>query len=146
MTKTKLINLVFLCFSYLIFLLFSSSAFAQKLPTTIKTDYCHFTGTINGNLPIVMDLIQNGDSYSGSYYYTKYNLPINLEGKVNNRGEIELFTMDKEGEKTEFITGKINQNKFVGNWKNKEKTKNLSVSLVEDYSKEHQFQYYFYKG
>ncbi|AFM04313.1 Protein of unknown function (DUF3298) [Bernardetia litoralis DSM 6794] len=135
MREKKLINSSFLPVLFLFFVLqfLTFSLFAQNPKN--NTDYCHFKGTINGNLPIIMDLIQNGDSYSGSYYYTKYNLPINLEGKVNKKGEIELFTMDNQGEKTEFITGNINQNAFVGNWKNKDKSKTLSISLVEDYSK-----------
>ncbi len=136
MKEKKLIYSSFFCCLFLFYLLtFCSSLFAQKPQTAIQTDYCHFAGTINGNLPIVMDLMQDGNSYSGSYYYTKYNLPIHLEGQANNKGEIELFVMNDEGEKTEFITGKINRNTFVGNWKNKEKTKNLPISLVEDYSK-----------
>lgn len=141
MREKKLINSSFLPALVLFFVLqfLTFSLFAQKPQNT--TDYCHFKGTINGNLPIIMDLIQNGDSYSGSYYYTKYNLPISLEGKVNKKGEIELFTMDNQGEKTEFITGKINQNTFVGNWKNKDQTKKLSVSLVEDYSKSIAFKF-----
>lgn len=144
MRKKKLFHSLFIC-SLFIFLFISSTLplFAQK--AQINTDYCHFKGTINGNLPIIMDLIQNGDSYSGTYYYTKYNLPINLEGKVNKKGEIELFTMDNEGKKTEFITGKINQNTFVGSWKNKDKTKNLPISLVEDYSKSIAFNFVFIK-
>ncbi|WP_338814645.1 DUF3298 domain-containing protein [Bernardetia sp. Wsw4-3y2] len=135
MKKEKLI-ISFIHFLFIVlFVFYSSLLFAQKPQTSTNTDYCHFKGTINGNLSIIMDLIQNGDSYSGSYYYTKYNLPINLEGKVNDKGELELFTMDSEGKKTEFITGKINQNTFVGNWKNQDKTKTLPISLVEDYSK-----------
>lgn len=100
-----------------------------------STNYCHFVGTINGNLPIVMDLVQQGNSYSGNYYYTKYNLPISLEGQVNKKGEIELSVYDDNGEKSEFIVGKTNQNSFIGNWYNKDKTKKLPISLVEDYSK-----------
>jgi hypothetical protein len=136
MRKEKLFHSLFISSLFIfLFLSYSSLLFAQKPQTTTATDYCHFKGTINGNLSIIMDLIQNGNMYSGSYYYIKYNLPINLEGKVNKKGEIELFTMNNEGEKIEFITGKINQNRFVGNWKNKDKTKTLSISLIEDYSK-----------
>lgn len=137
MNKKELIksSLFYSLFILYLCVFFHSSLFAQKSETTTKTDYCHFTGTINGNLPIVMDLIQNGATYSGSYYYTKYNSPISLQGQTNKKGEIELFVMNDEGEKTEFITGKINQNTFVGNWKNRDKTKNLPISLVEDYSK-----------
>ncbi|WP_375563058.1 DUF3298 and DUF4163 domain-containing protein [Bernardetia sp. OM2101] len=135
MKKEKLLPSLFICFLFIFLSIFYPSLlFAQK-PATTNTDYCHFVGTINGNLSIVMDLVQNGNMYSGSYYYTKYNIPINLEGKVNNKGEIELFTMDENGEKVEFITGNINQDTFVGNWKNKDQTKKLSISLVEDYSK-----------
>ena len=125
---------VFLWISFLATFYYSTT-FAQKSQSTIKTDYCHFEGTINGNLPIVMDLIQNGNSYEGTYYYEKYNSPINLEGKVNAKGEIELFTMDAEGEKIEFITGNINKNTFIGSWNNKDKTKTLPISVVENYSK-----------
>ncbi len=120
-------------FFLFLFLFSAFSVFAQK--SQLKTNYYHFTGTINSNLPIIMDLTQNGNSYSGSYFYTKYNVPINLEGKVNKKNEIELFVMSQEGKKIEFITGKIHQNTFVGNWKNKDKTKTLAISLVENYSK-----------
>lgn len=142
MKEKKLIRLSFFR-SLLLFclcLLCSSSLFAQKPQASIQTDYCHFIGTINGNLPIIMDLIQDGNSYSGSYYYTKYNLPIALEGQANNKGEIELFVLNNEGEKTEFITGKINQNTFIGNWYNEDKSKKLSISVVEDYSKSINFE------
>lgn len=136
MIKNKLIQHFFTrsVFTFLI-VVYAFSVAAQKPQTSIQTDYCHFKGTINGNLPIIMDLIQNENTYSGSYYYTKYNSPINLEGKVNNKGEIELFVMNDEGEKIEFITGRINKNTFIGNWKNKDKSKILAVSLTEDYSK-----------
>ncbi|PIY09528.1 MAG: hypothetical protein COZ18_07920 [Flexibacter sp. CG_4_10_14_3_um_filter_32_15] len=145
MKEKKLIKSLFFYFLFYSYLLCYSSLFAQNSQTFIKADYCHFVGTINGNLPIVMDLIQDGITYSGSYYYKKYNLPISLEGQVNNKGEIELFAINNEGQKTEFITGKINKNTFVGNWKNKEKTKTLSVSLVEDYSKSIDFKIIFIK-
>ncbi len=114
-----------------LFFIISFSSLAQNSTTS----YCHFVGTINGNLPIVVDLVQQGNSYSGNYYYTKYNLPISLEGQVNKNGEIELSVYDDNGEKSEFIVGKTNQNTFVGNWYNKDKTKKLPISLVEDYSK-----------
>ena len=127
-------------FTFSLSLLFLTSAFCQN-----NTDYCHFTGTINGNLPIAMDLTQNGKIYSGSYYYTKYNLPINLEGKVNAKGEIELVVMDNEGKKIEFIVGKINQNTFIGNWYNKDKSKKLPVSVIEDYSKSISFNFFSVK-
>ncbi|WP_291722266.1 DUF3298 and DUF4163 domain-containing protein [Bernardetia sp.] len=138
MKTRKFPHLLSVFFTFVFYSLFFSSIYAQKPQTT---DYCHFTGTINGNLPIVMDLIQDGREYSGSYYYKKYNIPINLQGKVNDKGEIELFSMDNEGEKIEFIVGKISHNTFVGNWQNKDKTKTLSVSLVEDYSKSIHFEF-----
>ena len=134
MQKNKFNHPLLFSFIFTLCLLCSFSIYAQK-PRTSKADYCHFAGNINGNLPIVMDLMQDGTEYSGTYYYKKYKKPINLEGKVNDKGEIELFSMDENGNKVEFIVGTIHQNTFVGKWKNKDKTKTLPLSLVEDYSK-----------
>lgn len=140
MKKEKVVFPLFIYSIFIILYLFCSSLlFAQKPQTT--TDYCHFVGTINGNLPIVMDLIQNGTTYSGAYYYTKYNFPINLKGKVNNKGEIELIATDNEGQKIESIIGTINQNTLTGTWYNKDKTKKLPLSVSEDYSKSIAFKF-----
>ena len=128
-------NLAFLCSVLFAFLFCPSLLFGQSIVSSAKANYYHFVGTIDSKLPIVMDLVQNGSTYLGSYYYRKYNRVIYLEGQRNSEGEIELSVTDKKGEETEFIVGKIHKNTFVGNWKNKDKSKILSISLVEDYSK-----------
>jgi len=130
--KTSFVSIYFLAF---LFFIISFVAFSFVSAQNSTSSYCHFVGTINGNLPIVMDLVQEGKNYIGNYYYTKYNLPIRLEGQSNKKGDIELFVYDDNGNKIEFIIGKMNQNTFVGNWYNKDKTKKLPISLVEDYSK-----------
>ncbi|WP_338768964.1 DUF3298 domain-containing protein [Bernardetia sp. ABR2-2B] len=140
MRKKKLTFLLSVRFLLIFLFVFYSFVLLAQQPQK-HTDYCHFTGTINGNLPIVMDLIQDGKEYFGSYYYKKYNLPINLNGKVNTQGEIELYSLDDEGYKDEIIIGKINQNTFVGTWKNKDKTKVFPVSLVENYSESVSFEF-----
>lgn len=130
MKKQFIFTPLFTLFSFFVFLF---PTVAQTV-TQNNTDYCHFVGTINGNLPIVMDLTQNGNLYSGSYYYKKYNSPISLQGQTNKKGELELVATNNEGEKIEFIVGKISQNTFVGSWYNKDKSKKLPVSIAEDYS------------
>ncbi len=135
--KNKNLTKSFAALSLLSFLalFYSISLFAQQDLSTRNSNYYHFVGTINGDLPIVMDLVEIDDKFSGSYYYTEYNQPIFINGEKNKEGEIELFVTDYEGNITEFITGDITEVSFLGKWKNKDKTKTLPIVLKEDYSK-----------
>lgn len=120
---------------FLFALVYSTSLFAQKDLSTRNSNYYHFVGSINEDMPIVMDLVEINDKFSGSYYYTEYNQPISINGEKNKEGEIELFVTDYEGNITEYITGDITEVSFLGKWKNKDKTKTLPIVLKEDYSK-----------
>ncbi len=97
----------------------------------LEKDYYRFKGTINENLPIVLDLNQENGNYVGSYYYTKHKMILRFDGKKNENGEIVLQVYDKLGNIVEYITGRINQNTFIGKWQNAAKTKTFPISLTE---------------
>lgn len=106
---------------------------AQTISNTeiLEKDYYRFKGTINENLPIVLDLNQENGSYIGSYYYTKHKMILRFDGKKNENGEIVLQVYDKLGNIVEYITGRINQNTFIGKWQNADRTKTFPISITE---------------
>ncbi len=106
---------------------------AQSVSDTeiLEKEYYRFKGMINENLPIVLDLNQENGSYVGSYYYTKHKMILRFDGKKNENGEIVLQVYDKLGNIVEYITGRINQNTFIGKWQNADRTKTFPISLTE---------------
>lgn len=106
---------------------------AQTISNTeiLEKDYYRFKGTINENLPIVLDLNQENGNYVGSYYYTKHKMILRFDGKKNENGEIVLQVYDKLGNIVEYITGRINQNTFIGKWQNADRTKTFPISITE---------------
>ncbi|MCS7074822.1 MAG: hypothetical protein NZ108_10185, partial [Bacteroidia bacterium] len=46
--------------------------------------YYHLIGTINGNLPVVMDLMVYKDKVEGSYFYETIGQEIELRGKLTS--------------------------------------------------------------
>ncbi len=93
---------------------------------SIEYGDCFFLkGTIS-NIPITMHLSQQGDDFTGNYYYDKYQIRINVAGKFNRYlNKIELKS--EVAQKTETFSLSNQTNGFVGDWISGSKT--LPVKL-----------------
>jgi Protein of unknown function (DUF3298)/Deacetylase PdaC len=109
-----------------------------------KGFYKHLKGTV-GDYPVTMDLIKNvvatdretaesWVSFSGYYYYDKYQEPIILYGSVDSTGAIVLGEWAAEGESAQFRGNLTPEGAFIGTWQDSAKTKTLNVILKEAYS------------
>jgi hypothetical protein len=125
---------------YLFSLLFCVSSLALSAQSSLQYNYHRLEGSIS-NSPVVVHLhtmIRNESPgpdptpqtlYFGTYYYTKYMIPIQLEGSTDSTGNITLYEWNGEE-----ITGSFSLNSgWKGTWSNPEKTKNLQVILDEKY-------------
>jgi hypothetical protein len=96
-----------------------------------EKSYKKYKGTIS-NIPIIVDLINNKGKLTGSYYYVKIGIPIQLIGETKENNKFTLTEFDSKGE----ITGTfdcifLNNNKIEGNWQNPKTKKVLAVKLEE---------------
>jgi hypothetical protein len=103
----------------ILFLLLSFSVFGQYAPN----GRFYFTGTVNYNIPIQMELvIEDSEAVSGSYYYEDFGEIIVLDG-----GEVDFFDITvieySNFEYTGFFEGTLSNftddfaDTFSGTWK-----------------------------
>ena len=64
----------------------------------------HLTGTIAGQ-GVVMDLHNDGDNVWGSYYYTRVGSPLELNGNIDEHGNIYL---EEYNERKDHYSGEMN--------------------------------------
>lgn len=74
-----------------------------------------YTGYIDGKYEIVMNLINYGSHYRGVYYYTKNGNLIDIEGDVDENGQLTL-TETVSGNVTGQFIGEYSLNEFSGYW------------------------------
>jgi len=108
---------------------------------TSKAFYKHFKGKIDGKYEVVMDLNRHGEELSGSYYYTKYKIPMAISGKIRGN-QITLEEFAPSQQKTGSFVGQLNGENLSGTWYNVTKSKSFSFALTEDYSQSVSFEMY----
>lgn len=74
-------------------------------------------GTINSNLNIHMKLEFNKKEVTGTYYYDKYKIDLNLRGTYDEGNNVNMNEFDEKGNITGIFNGKISVNgDFNGIW------------------------------
>lgn len=82
-----------------------------------------------GNYDVYVTLKNNGNSFSGSYFYERKGIEIKLvDGKLENN-QFTCFETDYLNHKTAKITGTLKNGIFSGTWKNLTTQKELPVKL-----------------
>ncbi len=105
--------------------------FAQN--PTVTGFHKRFVGTINKNIPIVLQLSRTGEELSGYYYYTKVGVPLRLAGKLKPNGwKISEYANGET--QTGTFDGNLVGGKIVGIWKTAKGDKQYDFELKEDYS------------
>ncbi|WP_027003222.1 DUF3298 and DUF4163 domain-containing protein [Hugenholtzia roseola] len=100
-------------------------------PLVRNFEQIQYQGTLNGNLPIVMNLTFTEQTASGHYFYTKYQIPITLEGAKQANGTWKIEEKDKSYNTTAFFEGKKVGDKFSGSWRNAAGTKKFAFALTQ---------------
>lgn len=76
-----------------------------------------YIGTINNNLSIHMKLKFEGSEVSGTYYYDKYKVGLQLKGIMDNQNNIEMKEYDLKGILTGIFKGEITPtHEIQGSW------------------------------
>jgi hypothetical protein len=123
-------------------LLFVCSSVGISQESNQKLFYKHFTGTIDTNMQVSLDLIFENNNVSGYYYYYfpipgqketyHFGKNIPLEGEISG----DKITMKEYGDKTSKFTGIIDKKwNITGNWKRREYEEPIDFIVSEDYSK-----------
>jgi hypothetical protein len=114
----------------LIMLFLSTSLFSQTENNNEKDfTYIKLIGTIS-NYPIVMDLLKEGAELYRSYYYVKSGLPLDLDGKIDDKGVFSITERNEKGETTGTFNGQLSKRMvFTGDWINYKTDKSLPFKL-----------------
>lgn len=124
----------------ILFMVYSSMGISQE--SSEKLVYKHFTGTIDTNMQVSLDLIFENNNVSGYYYYYfpipgqketfHFGKNIPLEGKI----EGAKIIMNEYGDKSSKFTGIIDKKwNIAGNWKRREYEDPIDFNVSENYSK-----------
>jgi hypothetical protein len=95
------------------------------------TDFYKWTGTINSSIPaflwfVVKDKVIKGEL---TYLKTKKQLPITVFGRVNEEG-FKIYEFQKDGHITGTFIGRLQGEKFKGDWYNPSTDKTLSFQFI----------------
>lgn len=101
-------------------------AMEESLPESAKV----FIGSLNHAYPITLYLIQEGESYTGKYYYDKFNQNIELKGKLEGQ-KILLKEFDTSGKQTgSWSLNSSSLEEFMyGEWEDSRNNNQFSVGL-----------------
>ncbi|HYJ88769.1 MAG TPA: DUF3298 domain-containing protein [Pyrinomonadaceae bacterium] len=105
--------------------------------TTPQGETKYFKGSIGSTLGLQMKLVREGERLTGSYFYQKVGTKIDLNGTVDNDGNVVLAEFDSGGKQTGVFQGfwKLEQSgliSFAGNWKGPNSTKQTAFSIHEE--------------
>lgn len=126
-------------FLFFLFTILMIAGFSQS--TKNKMVYKHFTGTLDTNMFVSLDLVVENNDISGFYYYYfpipgqtdsyQYGKTIPLEGTLNG----DKLSMNEYGDKSSGFTGIIDKKwNITGNWKRREYEDPIKFNVTEDYS------------
>lgn len=108
----------------------SETAAPSTLPATF---YMKLKGTIGDGIPVTMDLIREDTTLSGTYYYDKIGMPLNLYGSVKgDEMRFRLRESNAQYDETGTFEGKFsNAATIEGTWTNAKNKKQLPFMLQE---------------
>ena len=117
------------------------------------TTYIKLKGKIGENLSITMDITKTQDAstkkqtISGSYYYDRIGLPIDINGTLTDAGNIELTESNSKGDVTGTFKGTLSaDNRMQGVWINPKTKKETPFALTEATENIAQFDYTEYSN
>ena len=92
-----------------------------------------FFGKINDNYPIQMEIISRNGELSGKYFYTRVKKDIEIKGKLDDQGNIQIGEFDQNGNQTGIFKGKIMNNSVIeGTWSKPNGDNQMSFFLSEN--------------
>jgi hypothetical protein len=105
--------------------------------TTPQGQTKYFKGTIGSALDLQMKLVREGERLTGSYFYQKVGTKIDVNGTIDQDGNVVLAEFDPSGKQTGEFQGiwKPEESGLVlieGNWKAPNSAKQTAFSLLEE--------------
>jgi hypothetical protein len=105
--------------------------------TTPQGETKYFKGSIGSTLGLQMKLVREGERLTGSYFYQKVGTKIDLNGTVDNDGNLVLAEFDSGGKQTGEFQGiwKPEESGLIsiaGNWKAPNSARQTAFSLHEE--------------
>ncbi len=97
----------------------------------------YYEGSIGEKLSIAMMLTESNGVLSGSYYYKNVGVPIRLEGKTDEKGNVFIKEYTSNGKNTGIFTGKIRPNYGIeGTWSTPDGSRTFAFNLYKTNSYE----------
>ena len=94
--------------------------------------YRHYKGTLNGNIPIHMNVVRIKDKIRASYYYDRYGRPIMLmNGSVDKDGAFHITEFSPTYAKTGTIVAQFYGNEISGTWSDADSSQHFPIQLEE---------------
>lgn len=103
----------------------------KPTPLPIDSDFNKtFAGFINNKYGIRMSLRRVGHSLSGTYFYTRHNINISLNGTIDDNQNVELSGYDEAGTMIDVFKGQlISSNSLEGTWSKPDGSRSLPFQL-----------------
>jgi len=102
--------------------------------------YKHFGGKINNKFDIKMNLVRNDNFLSGTYFYEKVGILIDLSGNIDASNKFLINEFDSNGNLIGSFTGTLKSDTMlIGTWQNKDKTTVYDFEMNEDYAMSQKF-------
>lgn len=98
-------------------------------PAPVISRYYYFTGTID-KYPVTFNLYRINDNFTGSYYYSSTEKPIELVGTLSRDNMLSLSAYGNEDDEPEKFTGNFKDSSFSGTWSDN-KGKLLSFRVTQ---------------
>ncbi len=89
----------------------------------------HLHGTINGNIPLTMNIFIHKNSVNGSMYYDKSDEYIFLNGTIDKYGQMNLTGTLNNGKQTDIFKGHYNNKVYSGQWSSPSGSKTMVFNL-----------------
>lgn len=114
----------------------TSENVAQQNDTTIsqmQIDFIKtFEGKINDSYDIVLKITSNGGQVTGNYFYNSKGVDIQVDGILDDKGNLTLNEYDSKGNQTGVFNGIISNNsKIEGIWSKPNGDKEMPFLLIE---------------
>lgn len=103
----------------------------KATPLPVDSDFDRaFAGFINNKYGIRMNLRRMGNSLSGTYFYTRHNINITLNGTIGSDQGFELYGYDEGGTMIDIFKGHlISSNILEGTWSKPDGSKSLPFTF-----------------
>ncbi len=110
--------------------------------TIIKNFNKSFEGTINYKYDIIMTLVCDNNSLSGTYTYKSQGVPLKLQGTIDENNKVVINEFNSKGSMTGVFRGTLNTNETIlkGNWSKPDGSKEMPFVVSLSSNNESSFQ------